>query len=88
MHRLPDGSGFFVAEIDTAAGPKEGGIPGQHPAVMWNPFNKVVQDHRDGTINRRLTNAWRMFAGLPIPWTPEIGDIEVHEPPIFWHLGN
>lgn len=84
MHELPDGSGFFVAEIDTEAGPKEGGIPGQHPAVMWNPFNKVVQDHRDGTINHRLTNAFRMFAGLPIPWTPAMAEEEVRQPPIFW----
>lgn len=84
VKQLPDGSAFFVAEIDTQAGPNKGGIPGQHDAVMWNPYNKVVQDHRDGTIDRRLTNAFRMFAGLPVPWTPELADKEAHEPPIFW----
>jgi len=80
---LADDSAFFVAEIDTAAGPKKGGIYGQHDAVMWNPFNKVVQDHRDGAINMRLTNAARLFRGLPIPWTPEIANAEVHEAPVW-----
>lgn len=71
---LPDGSGFFVAEIDTA--------PNTRDPVCWNPWNKVVQDHRDGTIYDDLTNAERAKRGLPVPWTPDIADIEVHQPPI------
>ncbi len=85
MQTLPDGSAFFVAEVPLERPRNLCPIPGQHEAVMWNPFNKVVQDHRDGTINMRLTNAFRLFAGLPIPWTPEIGSREVHEAPIFQH---
>jgi hypothetical protein len=44
--------------------------------VFWNSGNKVVQDHRDGTIHPRLTNAARKKRGLPVPWTPEIGEKE------------
>lgn len=71
---LPDGSAFFIAEIDTAAKP---GDP-----ICWNPWNKVVQDHRDGTILHDLTNAARAERGLPTPWTAAMADIEVHEAPI------
>lgn len=51
-----------------------------HEAIMWNPYNKVVQDHRDGTIHDDLTNFVRKEIGLPIPWTPELGEKEVREP--------
>lgn len=72
---LPDGSAFFVAEIDTS--------PDQVPRdpIMWNPWNKVVQDHRDGTIHHDLTNAARAERGLPVPWTPNMGDVECREAP-------
>lgn len=71
---LPDGSGFFIAEVDTSVRP-----PGD--SVFWNPFNKVAQDHRDGTIDVQATNHERWVRGLRIPWTPEMADIEVHQPP-------
>ena len=51
--------------------------------VMWNPYNKVVQDHRDGTIHEGRTNVERQFRALPTPWTPRIADIEVREAPVF-----
>ena len=51
--------------------------------MRWNPFNKVVQDHRDGTIDVEVTNAVREAKGLTIPWTPEIAEIEVHKKPVF-----
>jgi len=72
---LPDGSAFFVAEIDTSADPG--------PPIKWNPWNKVVQDHRDGTIMHDLTNEERTKRGLPTPWTPDMSDIECHEPPVW-----
>jgi hypothetical protein len=50
--------------------------------VMWNPWNKVVQDHRDGTIHRRRTNRERARRGLPVPWTPRMAEAECHEPAI------
>lgn len=50
--------------------------------VMWNPWNKVVQDHRDGTIHHDRTNAERAKRGLPVPWTPEMGDTEPFQPPV------
>lgn len=51
--------------------------------VCWNPFNKVVLDHRDGRIDRARTDQERALRRLPIPWTPAIGDVEVHQPPVF-----
>ena len=51
--------------------------------VKWNPYNKVVQDHRDGTIDYEATDRERAKRGLPIPWTPRIGDKEVREKPVF-----
>ncbi len=72
---LPDGSGFFVDEIDPKA-PLE-------PPIRWNVFNKVVQDHCDGTINHEATNKERAARGLPTPWTPEMARTEVHEAPVF-----
>jgi hypothetical protein len=50
--------------------------------VYWNPYNKVVQDHRDGTIDHDATNRERAHRGLPVPWTPAIGRVEVHQPPV------
>jgi hypothetical protein len=47
-----------------------------------NPWNKVVQDHRDGTIHHDLTNDARAQRGLPVPWTPKMGDTEAHQPPV------
>lgn len=76
MHQLPDGSGFFITEIDTSPDQPE------RDPIMWNPWNKVVQDHRDGTIHHDLTNAARSERGLPVPWTPDLADIEIHQPPV------
>lgn len=50
--------------------------------VKWNPYNKVVQDHRDGTIHIRATNRERKKRGLPVPWKPEFGTREVRMRPI------
>ena len=70
---LPDGSAFFVAEV---------GEPRADP-ICWNPWNKVVQDHRDGTIHHDLTNKERAARGLPTPWTAAMADVEVHQRPVF-----
>ena len=74
MHALPDGSGFFIAEIPVV-------MPDRDP-VMWNPWNKVVQDHRDGTIHHDKTNEERAKRGLPTPWHPSFGDTEPFQPPV------
>lgn len=50
--------------------------------VKWNPYNKVVLDHRNGSIDIPYTNAERARRGLVIPWTPEIGEKEIKEAPI------
>lgn len=71
---LPDGSAFFIAEVSTDA-------PTGDP-ICWNPWNKVVQDHRDGTIHHELTNVEREKRGLHTPWTPTMADTEVHQPPV------
>lgn len=71
LTRLPDGSGFCVVDIDTSSPP---GNP-----VKWNPGNKIVQDHRTGDIIQPDTDRERAKRGLPVPWTPEIGDIEVRQ---------
>jgi len=52
-------------------------------AIYWNPYNKVVQDHRDGTIDEKRTNEVRARLGLRVPWTPKIGKKEVDQPPVF-----
>ena len=57
-------------------------IPPALNPVRWNPFNKVVQDHRSGTIDLPETNKERTKRGLITPWTPEIGEKEVKESPI------
>lgn len=54
---------------------------GYHEAIMWNPGNKVVQDHRDGTVYHDLTNNERAARGLPTPWTPEMAEAEKYEAP-------
>lgn len=74
---LPDGSTFFVAEIDTS--PEGIARAAAADPICWNPWNKVVQDHRDGTIHHDLTNVERAKRGLPTPWTPAMADTEVHE---------
>jgi hypothetical protein len=51
--------------------------------IQWNPYNKVVQDHRNGTIEITLTNQERSKRGLVVPWTPEISTKEIQEPPIY-----
>lgn len=71
---LPDGSAFFVAEVPTG--------PNTDDPIKWNPWNKVVQDHRDGTILHDLTNIERAKRGLPTPWTPEMANAEVRQAPI------
>jgi len=75
MQKLPDGSGFFVANVDTTANAPS-------DPVRWNPWNKVVQDHRDGTVNRERTNEARAMRGMPVPWTPAMGASEVHNAPV------
>lgn len=75
MSRLPDGSGFFIVDIDQTQ-------PIAPDPVYWNPYNKVVQDHRDGTIDHEATNLERARRGLPVPWVPRMAETEVHEPPI------
>lgn len=70
---LPDGSGCFIGVIDPEA-------PLQEP-IRWNPYCKVIMDHRTGTIHHDRTNVERARRGLPIPWRPEIGRREVHEAP-------
>lgn len=62
---------------------KEPQYPGYDEAIMWNPWNKVVQDHRDGTIYHELTNSERERLGLPVPWTPELAKVECMERPVF-----
>lgn len=51
--------------------------------TFWNPYNKVVQDHHDGTIYDERTNAERAMRGLPTPWSSELADAEVRQAPSF-----
>ena len=51
-------------------------------AIMWNPYNKVVQSHRDGTIYYLATNLARKWRGLPTPWHPDMGESEVRMKPV------
>lgn len=46
-------------------------------AIYWNPYNKVVQSHRDGTILVHATNWDRARRNLPVPWSPALGDKEI-----------
>ena len=75
MHRLPDGSGFFIAEVPDG--------PNLSPPVKWNPWNKVVQDHRDGTIHHEATNEALAVRGLLTPWHPGLAETEPFQPPVF-----
>lgn len=54
-----------------------------HEAVYWNPYNKVVQDHRDGTIYEAATNVERAKRGLPVPWKAEFGAVECRQAPSY-----
>ena len=49
-------------------------------SVMWNPWNKVVQDHRDGTVDHEATNYVRAALGLKVPWTIEVAREEGAKP--------
>lgn len=53
------------------------------PVVVWNPWNKVVQDHRDGAIDYLATDRVRRELGLPVPWVPEMAEEEVKQPPVY-----
>jgi len=75
MTRLPDGSAFFVAEVEPLLGP----MPNP---IHWNPGNKVVQDHRTGEIIQPETDIERARRGLPVPWTPELAETECRQPEI------
>ena len=70
MTKLPDGSAFFVQKIDTSAKAPEN-------PIYWNPYNKVVQDHRDGTIIQPDTDIEREKRGLEVPWSVEVADREM-----------
>lgn len=50
--------------------------------VKWNPYNKVVLDHRNGSIDLNATNIERAKRNLIVPWTKEIGEKEIKEAPI------
>jgi hypothetical protein len=54
-----------------------------HKAIKWNPYNKVVQDHRDGTVHQGLTDHERSKRDLRVPWYPGLASEEVHWPPIY-----
>jgi hypothetical protein len=54
----------------------------QNP-IMWNPWNKVVQDHRDGTIHLAQTNKERKRRGLPTPWVPSMGEYDTRQKPSY-----
>lgn len=54
----------------------------QKREVRWNPYNKVVQNHRTGDIHHKLTNIERKKRGLFVPWTPIIAEQELKEAPV------
>lgn len=51
-------------------------------AIMWNPWNKVVQDHRSGRIDHDRTNQAREILGLP-QWRQENAYKEATSSPIY-----
>lgn len=51
-------------------------IEKERDATKWNPYNKVVQDHRDGRVDHRRTNQERRRRGLPVPWEPWMAEKE------------
>jgi hypothetical protein len=50
--------------------------------VRWNPWNKVVQDHRNGTIHHAATDRERRNRGLP-SWSQSLFLKECRQPPVF-----
>jgi hypothetical protein len=50
---------------------------------MWNPYNKVVQDHRNGTICHVQTNRERKKRGLPTPWNSEMAEHDTRQKPSY-----
>lgn len=58
-------------------------VHGKTAPVRWNPYNKVVQDHRNGTIDHEWTNRERAARGLPVPWTVEVSQEEVGTEPAY-----
>jgi hypothetical protein len=54
----------------------------KHP-IMWNPYNKVVQDHRNGTICHVQTNRERKKRGLPTPWNSEMAEHDTRQKPSY-----
>jgi len=74
---LPDGSAFFVADIDTSKD-----MTKVNP-IHWNCGNKVVHDHRNGDIIQPDTDIERAKRGLPVPWKPEYGETESLLPDIY-----
>ena len=73
--KLPDGSAFFIGSVSNV---REGTLNPVH----WNPGNKVVQDHRDGTIIHPDTDIERSKRGLRVPWKPEYAEAETSMPDI------
>ena len=57
-------------------------IEKEREATKWNPYNKVVQDHRDGKVDHRKTNHERMRRGLPVPWEPWMAEMEMRGGPV------
>jgi nucleoside-diphosphate kinase len=51
--------------------------------IRWNPYNKVVSDHRCGTVDRDATDAVRNDKGLPTPWSDAIAVHELELKPVF-----
>jgi hypothetical protein len=51
--------------------------------VFWNPGNKVVQDHHDGTLHPLKTDAERKLRSLPTTWSPAMAEAEVRERPAY-----
>lgn len=53
---------------------------GQDGSWRWNGFNLVFQCHSTGRIDLRRTNWERWKRGLPIPWNPRLGEMELLSP--------
>jgi hypothetical protein len=49
-------------------------------SVYWNPYNRVVCDHRDGTIYQVPTDIERAKRGLQVPWSSELANLEIAIP--------
>jgi hypothetical protein len=48
--------------------------------VCWNPWNRVVQDHRTGVVDVDATNYVRRALKLPVPWSPDMQEASL--PPV------